>query len=178
MANRRAAPRPFPGCSWKPWHATFRIIPKYSSEEVLVAEEAQNGRAELKISAEEARAIAELLRYVVSLNTTAGLLSPTERRLTTPTYRAVELAARALEGETLEEALEGCETSWTGSLEHDYQRCLDLLLEANRKALQDAMSVLLRPDRFAQYLTIPQEQFLELVKSGMQPLLRKPETPE
>lgn len=140
-----------------------------------MAEEAQNGRAELKISAAEARAIAELLRYVVSMNTTAGLLSPTERRLTTPTYRTVELAARALEGETMEEALEGSEASWTGSLEQDYQRCLDLLLEANREALRDAMSALLRPDRFAQYLTISQEQFLELVRSGMQPLLENPE---
>ena len=140
-----------------------------------MAEEPGKGRAELKISAEQARGIAELLRYVVSLNTTAGLLTPTERRLTTPTYRAVELAARALEGETFEEALEGSESSWTGSLEQDYQRSLDLLLEANRKALRDAMSVLLRPDRFAQYLTISQEQFLELVKSGMQPLLKKPE---
>ncbi len=143
-----------------------------------MAEEAQNGRAELRISVEEARRIAELLRYVISLNTTAGLLSPTERRLTTPTYRAVELAARALEGETLEEALEGSESSWTGSLERDYQHCLNLLLEANRKALSDAMSVLLKPDRFAQYLTISQEQFLELVTSGMQPLLQKPDKPE
>ena len=140
-----------------------------------MAEEEQNGRAELKISAGEARAIAELLRYVISVNTTAGLLSPTERRLTTPTYRAVELAARALEGETLEEALEGSETTWTGSLEGDYQRCLDLLLKANRKALFDAMSALLRPDRFAQYLTISQQQFLELVRSGMRPFTKGPE---
>ncbi len=143
-----------------------------------MAEETQNGRAELRISAEEARRIAELLRYVISLNTTAGLLSPTERRLTTPTYLAVELAARALEGETLEEALEGSEAAWTGSLEHDYQRSLDLLLEANRKALHDAMSALLRPDRFAQYLTISQQQFVELVKSGVQPKPKEPENPK
>lgn len=140
-----------------------------------MAEEAQNGRVELRVSAEEAHAIAKLLRYVISLNTTAGLLSPTERRLTTPTYRAVELAARALEGETLEEALQGSEASWTGSLAQDYQRSLDFLLEANRKTLNDAMSALLRPDRFAQYLTISQEQFLELVKSGIHPILKKPE---
>lgn len=139
-----------------------------------MAQEAQDGRAELRISTEEARAIAELLRYVVSLNTTAGLLSPTERRLTTPTYRAVELAARALEGETFEEALQGSESSWTGPLAHDYQRSLDLLLEANGRAIHDAMSTLLRPDRLAQYLTISQEQFLELVRSGMQPFLQKP----
>ena len=139
-----------------------------------MAQEAQDGRAELRISTEEARAIAELLRYVVSLNTTAGLLSPTERRLTTPTYRAVELAARALEGETFEEALQGSESSWTGSLDHDYQRSLDLLLEANGRAIHDAMSTLLRPDRLAQYLTISQEQFLELVRSGMQPFLQEP----
>lgn len=138
-------------------------------------EDAQNGRAELKISPEQARAIAELLRYVVSLNTTAGLISPTERRLTTQTYRTVELAARVLEGETFDEALEGAESCWSGSLEKDYERCLDLLLEANHKALHDAMSAVLRPDRFARYLTISQEQFLELVRSGMQPLLKKPE---
>ena len=143
-----------------------------------MAEEARNGRAELKISTEEARAIADLLRYVISLNTTAGLLSPTERRLTTPTYRATELAARVLEGEPLEEALKGSESSWSGTLEQDYQHCLELLLEANRKALHDAMSALLRPDRFAQYLTISQEQFLELVKSGMHPLFKKPEKPD
>lgn len=140
-----------------------------------MAEESQNGRAELKISTEEARTIAELLRYVISLNTTAGLLSPTERRLTTPTYRAVELAARTLEGETLEEAIQGSESTWTGSLTQDYQRSLDVLLEANRNALHDAMSALLRPDRFAQYLTISQEQFLELIRSGMQPALQDPE---
>lgn len=143
-----------------------------------MAGEAREGdRAELKISEEQARAIAELLRYVVSLNTTAGLLSPSERRLTTPTYRAVELAARALEGETLEEALEHSETSWTGSLEHDYARALDLLLEANRKALHDAMAALLRPDRFAQYVTISQEQFLELVRSGLHPTPGKHDAP-
>lgn len=136
-----------------------------------MAQEARNDRVELRISTEEARAIAELLRYVISLNTTAGLLSPSERRLTTPTYRAVELAARALEGDTLEDALQGSESSWTGSLVQDYQHSLDLLLEANRKALRDAMSTLLRPDRLAQYLTISQEQFLELVRSGMKPLL-------
>ena len=37
--------------------------------------------AELRITSEEARKIASLLRYVVSLNTTVGLVSPTERRL-------------------------------------------------------------------------------------------------
>ena len=64
----------------------------------------KDGRAELGVSAEEAREVANLLRYAVGLNTAAGLVSPTGRRLATPTYRAVELAARILEGESFEEA--------------------------------------------------------------------------
>jgi hypothetical protein len=41
--------------------------------------------AELRITPEQARSIASLLRYAVSLNTTAGLVSPTQRRLATST---------------------------------------------------------------------------------------------
>ena len=54
--------------------------------------DAENGRAEIRVTSEEARRIAALLRYAVSLNTTAGLVSPTERRLVIPTYHAVEIA--------------------------------------------------------------------------------------
>jgi hypothetical protein len=49
-------------------------------------------RTELRITGEEARSVAALLRYAISLNTTVGLVSPTQRRLATPTYKAVELA--------------------------------------------------------------------------------------
>jgi hypothetical protein len=45
----------------------------------------------------DARTVAGLLRYAVSLNTTAGLVSPTQRRLAASTYRAIELAAGVLE---------------------------------------------------------------------------------
>ena len=53
-------------------------------------------RTELRITGEEARSVAALLRYAISLNTTVGLVSPTQRRLATPTYKAVELAALVL----------------------------------------------------------------------------------
>lgn len=133
----------------------------------MAEREAQTtGKAELGISSEEARGIANLLRYAVSLNTTAGLLSPTERRLTTPTYRAVELAAQVLEGKSFEEAAEAAETAWTGSLEGDHQHALELL-STYREALQNAMSGRMSPERFAEYLEISQDQFLELVRSEL-----------
>ena len=120
----------------------------------------------LHATPEECRRIASLLRYVVSLNTTAGLLSPTERRLTTPTYRAVELAALILEGKTFEEAAREAEAAWTGSLEEDHRHALELM-QSNRDALQSAITGMMRPERFAEYLEISQQQFLELVRSGM-----------
>jgi hypothetical protein len=122
--------------------------------------------AELHITSEEARRIASLLRYVISLNTTAGLISPTERRLTTPTYRAVELAALILEGKTFEEATREAEAAWTGSLKEDHHHALELM-QSTRDVLQSAMTERLGPEKFAEYLEISQEQFLELVKSGM-----------
>jgi hypothetical protein len=122
--------------------------------------------AELHITSEEARRIASLLRYVISLNTTAGLISPTERRLTTPTYRAVELAALILEGKTFEEATREAEAAWTGSLKEDHRHALELM-QSTRDVLQSAMTERLGPEKFAEYLEISQEQFLELVKSGM-----------
>jgi len=122
--------------------------------------------ASLRATSEECRRIASLLRYVVSLNTTAGLLSPTERRLTTPTYRAVELAALVLEGKTFEEAAREAEAVWTGSLEEDHRHALELI-QSNRDALQSAMTGMMRPEQFAKYMEISQQQFLELVRSGM-----------
>ncbi len=131
-------------------------------------------RAELGVSAEEARRVASLLRYAVGLNTTAGLLSPAGRRLATPTYRAVELAARILEGETFQEAAKGAEEAWTGSLEHDHRRALELV-RSHREALRNSMSGLMDPQRIAQYLEISQDQFLELLKPGMGGPPKKPE---
>ena len=116
-------------------------------------------RAELQITDEEARRIAALLRYAVSLNTTVGLVSPTQRRLATSTYKAVELAALVLEGKTFEEALEESDKQWTGSLEEDHRRALELL-EKERDALREAMSGHLPPE----YLEVAQDQFLELVR--------------
>jgi hypothetical protein len=110
--------------------------------------------------------IASLLRYVISLNATAGLVSPTERRLATPTYRAVELAALILEGKTFEEATREADAAWTGSLKEDHRRALELV-QSNREVLQSTTTGRLGPEQFAEYLEISQEQFLELIKSGM-----------
>ena len=122
--------------------------------------------AELRVTNEEARSIASLLRYVVSLNTTVGLVSPTQRRLATPTYRAVELAALILEGKSFEEAAREAEETWSGCLEEDHRRALELL-QTTRDTLQSAMTGRMDPEQYAEYLEISQQQFLELVKSGM-----------
>jgi hypothetical protein len=123
-------------------------------------------RAQLKITEDEARRVANLLRYAVSLNTTAGLVSPTQRRLASSTYKAVELAALILEGSTFEEAIEESNKAWTGSLEEDHRRALQVL-ESERDALRDAMSSRLTPEQLAEYLEVAQDQFLELVRQNV-----------
>ncbi len=123
-------------------------------------------RTELHVTEEEARQIAGLLRYAIGLNTTVGLVSPTERRLTTPTYRAAELAAQILEGKTFEEAAQESAALWTGSLEKDYQHALELV-QSSQDAIKQLMSRYMQPEQFAQYLEVSQKQFLELIKSGM-----------
>lgn len=138
--------------------------------------EENSPNAELRVSPEEARSVADLLRYAVSLNTAVGLVSPTERRLATPTYMAVELAALVLEGKTFSEAVEGSRDAWTGSLEDDHQRAVEML-KTNRQALVDAMSGRLDPERLAEYLEVTQDQFLELARSGVT-LPSKGEKPE
>ncbi len=120
-------------------------------------------RTELRITGEEARHVAALLRYAISLNTTAGLVSPTQRRLATSTYKAVELAALILEGKTFDEAVEESDRVWTGSLEEDHQRALELL-QKNRETLREAMSGRLPPERLAEYLEVQESQFLELIR--------------
>ena len=133
-------------------------------------------RAELRITEDEARRIANLLRYVVSLNTTAGLVSPTQRRLATSTYKAVELAALVLEGKTFEEAVEESGKAWTGSLEEEHRRAL-AILETQRDALRDAMSVHLTPEQLAEYLEVAQDQYLDLVRQNVarRAVTREPE---
>ena len=120
-------------------------------------------RAELRITGEEARHVADLLRYVISLNTTVGLVSPTQRRLATSTYKAVELAALILEGKTFGEAVEESDKKWTGSLEEDHRKALELL-QKNRETLRDAMSGRLAPELLAEYLEVQETQFLEMIK--------------
>jgi hypothetical protein len=128
----------------------------------------ETARTELRITAEEARRVAALLRYAVSLNTTAGLVSPTQRRLATSTYRAVELAALVLEGHTFDEALQKAGESWTGSLEEDHRHALQIL-QRERAPLMRAMSGRLTPEELAEYLEVAQNQFLELVRPTFQP---------
>ena len=123
----------------------------------------ETARTELRITNEEARHVAALLRYAVSLNTTVGLVSPTQRRLATSTYKAVELAALVLEGKTFDEALEESNKKWTGSLEEDHRQALELL-EKERDTLRRSMSSRLTPEQFAEYLEVAQDQFLELVR--------------
>jgi hypothetical protein len=134
-------------------------------------------RAELRITSEEARHVADLLRYAVSLNTTAGLLSPTQRRLATSTYKAVELAALILEGRTFDEAVEESNRNWTGSLEEDHRRALELL-QQNRDALREAMSGRLGPELLAEFLEVQEDQFLELVRQKNTAEKRDPEEQE
>ncbi len=123
----------------------------------------ETGRTELRITSEEARRIAGLLRYAVSLNTTVGLVSPTQRRLATSTYKAVELAALVLEGKTFDEAVEESNKKWTGSLEEDHRQALELVM-MERDALRQAMSGHLTPEQLTEYLEVTQDQFLELVR--------------
>ena len=131
------------------------------------------GKTELRITEQEARHLADLLRYAVSLNTTVGLISPTQRRLATSTYKAVELAALVLEGKTFEEAVEEANNNWTGSLEEDHRRALKLL-QQKRDTLKEAMSGRLDPELLAEYLEVQENQFLELVR----PNAAKKQSPE
>ena len=140
-------------------------------EKPVEQREVETERAELRVTSEEARRIANLLRYAISLNTTAGLVSPAARRLATPTYRSVELAALVLEGKSFEEAAQEAEAAWSGSLEEDHRRALEFM-QTHREALQDAMIGLMGPEQFSKYLEISQKQFLELVKAQI------PQTPE
>ena len=125
----------------------------------------ETDRAELRITPEDARSIASLLRYTISLNTTAGLVSPTQRRLATSTYRAVELAALVLEGMPLDEAVRAADQTWTGSLEEDHTLALELL-ERERDTLREVLSNYLTPEQLADYLEVREEQFLELLRQN------------
>ncbi len=118
--------------------------------------------AKLGVSPEEARHVANLLRYAISLNTAVGLVRA-ERRLSSSTYRAVELAALVLEGKPLNEAAQEAADAWTGSLEEDHRRALQLL-QTQREALTQAMSGHLTPEQLAQYMEVNADEFLELLR--------------
>lgn len=118
--------------------------------------------AKLGVSPEEASQVANLLRYAVSLNTAVGLVRA-ERRLSTSTYRAVELAALVLEGKTFPEAAEEAGKAWSGSLEEIHHQALNLL-QAQREALTQAMSGRLTPEQLAEYLEVNADEFLELLR--------------
>ena len=118
--------------------------------------------AKLGVSSGEARHVANLLRYAISLNTAVGLVRA-ERRLSSGTYRAVELAALVLEGKPLEEAAREAADAWTGSLEEDHRRALTLL-QTQREALTQAISGHLTPEQLAQYMEVNADEFLELLR--------------
>ena len=130
-------------------------------------------RTELRITANEARHIAALLRYAISLNTTAGLVSPTQRRLATPTYRAAELAALVLEGHTFDEALQMADKTWTGSLESDHLHALEVL-QKERASLLEVMSGRLTPAQLAEYLEVAQDHYLELIRANLKSSSEEP----
>ena len=121
--------------------------------------------ARLGVSSEEARHVANLLRYAISLNTAVGLVRA-ERRLSSSTYRAVELAALVLEGKTFEEAAQEAASAWTGSLEEDHRRALTLL-QTQREALRQAISGHLTPEQLAGYMEVNADEFLELLRPRM-----------
>ena len=127
--------------------------------------EEQSARAELGITRQDARSIAGLLRYAISLNTTVGLLTPTQRRLASSTYRAVELAAGVLEGMPLHEAVRAADQAWSGSLEEDHTHALELL-ERERDALREVLSNHLTPEQLADYLEVRGDQYLQLLREG------------
>ena len=118
--------------------------------------------AKLGVSPAEARHVANLLRYAISLNTAVGLVRA-ERRLSSSTYRTVELAALVLEGKTFEEAAQEAANAWTGSLEEDHRRAL-ALLQTQREALTQAISGHLTPQQLADYMEVNADEFLELVR--------------
>ena len=123
--------------------------------------------AKLGVSPDEARHVANLLRYAISLNTTVGLVRA-ERRLSSSTYHAVELAALVLEGRAFEEATQEAANAWTGSLEEDHRRAL-ALLQTQREALAQAMSGHLTPEQLAQYMEVNADEFLELLRPRTAP---------
>ena len=128
--------------------------------------EDETAPTDLRITPEDARRIAGLLRYAISLNTTVGLVSPTQRRLATSTYRAVELAAGVLEGRPLDEAVRAADQAWSGSLEEDHIHAIDLL-ESQRDSLREGMSDHLTPEQLAEYLEIKEDQYLELLRQSL-----------
>ena len=132
----------------------------------MAENETNNEHAELHVTTEEAHRAASLLRYAVGLNTTVGLVSPTERRLATSTYLAAELAAQILEGKTFAAAARESLKVWTGSLEKDYQHALDLV-QSSQEATKQLMSQYMQPEQFSRFLEVSQDQFLELLKSSM-----------
>jgi hypothetical protein len=127
--------------------------------------ERETAGAELRITPEDARSIAGLLRYAVSLNTTVGLVSPTQRRLATSTYRAVELAASVLEGKPLDEAVLAANQAWSGSLKKDHVHALELL-ERERGTLREVLSNHLTPEQLVDYLEVREDQYLELLRQN------------
>jgi hypothetical protein len=115
--------------------------------------EVETERAELRVTSEEARRIASLLRYAIQPEYHGWARLPRRPPPGDPPYRSVELATLVLEGKTAEEATQEAEAAWSGSLEEDHRRALELM-QAHRDALQDAMAGLMGPEQFSKDLEI------------------------
>jgi hypothetical protein len=114
------------------------------------------------VTAAQAKAVAVLLRYAMSLNVTVGLVSPTQRRLSGNTQRAIELAARVLEGEPLDEALRKALETWTGTLRADHDTALDIVQNTRDTLLSD--NPFFSPRELSELMEIADDHLLDLMR--------------
>ena len=118
--------------------------------------------AELNVTAAQAKAVAALLRYAMSLNVTVGLVSPSQRRLSGNTQRAIELAARVLEGETLDEALPRALDTWTGTLATDHETALNVVRNTRETLLTENPNF--SPQQLQALMEVAEDQLLDLLR--------------
>lgn len=106
--------------------------------------------------------VAALLRYAMCLNVTVGLVSPTQRRLAANTQRAIELAARVLEGEEIDEALPAALQTWTGTLGTDHETALEVLRNTRKMLLTD--NPFLDDERVREMMEVAEDQLFDLLR--------------
>lgn len=114
------------------------------------------------MTATQAKVVAALLRYAMSLNVTVGLVSPTQRRLSGNTQHAIELAARVLEGEPLDEALRKALETWTGTLRTDHDTALDIVQNTRDTLLTN--NPFFSPKELSELMEIADDHLLDLMR--------------